>query len=172
MNHVAEAVHHAGAVEVQPRRHLVLKGIEASPLAERLGGLDIGMPADGLEEWMTGRDPFEVVLLSRVAVGGAAWIFCRQGWKLPVRLALMPLKRWWRPGGLEGMGHTLHDLEFERDVFGRLSQEAGDGLGHDATLLGQGPALDQHLQVELLGRQAFKGVLADGPEAPFVHVFE
>ena len=69
-------------------------------------------------------------------------------------------------------GAALHDLELERDVLGRLAHEAGDGLGHDAALLRPGPALDQHLQVELLGRQSFQRVLADGAEAPLIHVLK
>ena len=50
--------------------------------------------------------------------------------------------------------------------------EAGDGLGHDAALLGPGAALDQHFQVQLLRRQPFQGVLADGAEAGLVDVVQ
>ena len=73
---------------------------------------------------------------------------------------------------LEGVRYARDGLKGERHELGRFTKEAGDGLRHDALLLSPCAPLNQHLQVELLGRQAFKGVLADGPEAPLVHVFE
>ena len=130
------------------------------------------MPTDRLEQRMTGRDPFEAILLGGLAVGRATWILHRQCGKLPVWLSFVMLKDRWRPGRLKGMRHVLHDLELERDIVGGLADEAGDGLGHNATLLRPSPALDQHLQVEFLGCQTLERVLADGPEVTFVHVFE
>ena len=48
--------------------------------------------------------------------------------------------------------------------------EPRNGLGHDAPLLGLGSALDEHVEVELLGGQTFECRLADGPEVAFIHV--
>ena len=60
----------------------------------------------------------------------------------------------------------------ERHKFGRLPKEARDGLRHDALLLRPRAPLDQHLQVELLASQPFKGVLADGPKLLLVDIAE
>ena len=70
------------------------------------------------------------------------------------------------------MREAVHVLEIERDVFSRLADEPGDSLGHDAALLRQCPAFDQHLQVELLGGETLQGALADLTEAAFVHVLQ
>ena len=70
------------------------------------------------------------------------------------------------------MGQTCRELELQRDILGGLTQEAGDGFGDNATLLGPGPAFDEHLQVELFGGQAFQGILTDGPEPSFVDIFQ
>ena len=63
---------------------------------------------------------------------------------------------------LKGEGHEL----------GRLTEEACDGLGHDAPLLGPRAPLDQHLEVELLAGEPLERVLADGAELSLVHVVE
>jgi hypothetical protein len=49
VHHVAEAVYYPSAVEVDPRRLVVLKGVETGALAEGLDGLGAGVSADGLE---------------------------------------------------------------------------------------------------------------------------
>ena len=54
----------------------------------------------------------------------------------------------------------------------RIGQEARDGLRHDAALLRPRPALDEHVEVELLRGQPFQGVAADVAEAALVHAFE
>ena len=58
------------------------------------------------------------------------------------------------------------------DAYRRFAKEAGDGLRHDAAFLRSRPPLDEHLQVQLLGRQPLQRVLADRPEVLFLHVAE
>ena len=57
-------------------------------------------------------------------------------------------------------------------MLGALRDEPRNGLGHDAPLLGLGPALDEHVEVELLGGQTFQRRLADGSEVAFIHVLQ
>jgi hypothetical protein len=68
--------------------------------------------------------------------------------------------------GSKACGSSGDRLEDERHELGRLAQEAGDGLGHDAPLLRPRAPLDQHLEVELLAREPLERVLADGAELP------
>jgi len=63
-------------------------------------------------------------------------------------------------------------LSLSGTVPGGLADEAGDGFRHDAAFLRTGPTLDEHLKVELLGGQAFEGVLTDGAEAALIYVLE
>ena len=63
-------------------------------------------------------------------------------------------------------------LERERHELGRLAEETRDGLRHDAPLLRPRAPLDQHFEIELLAREPFQGVLADGAELVLVHVAE
>ena len=62
--------------------------------------------------------------------------------------------------------------EPEGHVVRRFRQEARDGLRHDPALLRPRPALDEHVEVELLRGQPFQGVAADVAEAALVHAFE
>ena len=70
------------------------------------------------------------------------------------------------------MGETREGLQGIAGVAGRLAQEAGNGFGDHAMFLGTRPPLDQHVQVQLLGRQAFQSILTDGPEPVFLHISE
>ena len=55
---------------------------------------------------------------------------------------------------------------------GRLTEKPGDSFGDHAPLLGAGPALDEHVQVQFLGRKPFQRILADGPEPVLLHIAE
>ena len=70
------------------------------------------------------------------------------------------------------MRQGVYHLELERNVNGGFLHESGDGLRDDSPLLGPRPAFDQHLQVELLGSQPFKRVLAYRSELTLIHVLE
>src|SRR3989304_3932227 len=106
-----------------------------------------------------------------------AWV-CRRiasnrGWPgvTPSRLFVSAASR---RGGrrLEGVRQARDGLERERHELGRLAEEARDGLRHDAAFLRPRAPLDQHLEVELLAREPFEGVLAEGAKLPLVHVAE
>ena len=75
MDDLPESIHDARPVEVDARRALVLQGVEASrPCSRTSSACVVGVPADRLEERMPGRDPFQLLRLGGVAVGGAARI--------------------------------------------------------------------------------------------------
>ena len=67
---VPEAIDDAGAVEVDAGRRFVSEREEAGPFLEVLLRAMKCAPADRLEERVAGRDPFEVVRVGRLAVGG------------------------------------------------------------------------------------------------------
>ncbi len=67
---LSETVHDAGTVEIESRWLVMLDRVEARPCAEGVHGQQRGVTADGLEEWMPRRDPFQSVFLRHVAVGG------------------------------------------------------------------------------------------------------
>jgi hypothetical protein len=162
----------AGSVQIDPRRHFVSEREEAGPLLEVLLRGMKGVPSDRLEERMAGRDPFQVMGVGRLAVGGESRILRQKGRQPPVRVPLVVLENVWRSARIVCVRERRHGLEGERREPDRVGQEAGDGLGDDPALLGLGPPLDQHLQVKPLGGQALQGVLADGPESALIHVME
>ena len=119
---------------------------------------------------MPRRDPFQLLRLGRLAVGGAARIAVRESRQLPVRVLLVAAQHRGRARRLEGMRQARHRLKRERHELGRLTQEASDRLRHDTPLLRPRAPLDQHLEVELLAREPLQRVLADGAELVLVDV--
>ena len=170
MDDLPEPIHDPRPVEVDPRRALVLERVEGCALAEDVQRLCVGVPADRLEERMAGRDPLQLLRLGGVAVGGAARIAVRESRQLPVRVLFVAAEHRRRPRRLEGVRQARHRLERERHELGRLAQEAGDGLRHDAPLLRPRAPLDQHFEIELLARESLQRVLADGAELALVDV--
>src|SRR5689334_13220094 len=124
--------------------------MEASPLLERFLSQRKGVPPYGLEERMSGRDPFQVVLVCRLMVRGQAGILYGQRRQAPVRVPLVVLQDRRRLAGVEGVLQRWHWLEGERGVPGRFTKEAGNRFGDDPPLLGLCPAFNQHFQVEPL----------------------
>lgn len=80
MDHLPEAVHDTGTVKVNSHKSLMLDGVEGRSLFKLAESLLIGVPPDGLEHRMAGRDPLQVMLLRRLPVGRAARIAARQDW--------------------------------------------------------------------------------------------
>ena len=118
---------------------------------------------------MSRGDPFKVIPLGDVAVGGDSRILAarggsRQSGRLSYRLrasAYCPGRRCEEGRNrLQGQAGTLRGF----------LQESRNGLGHDAALLSLGPPFNQHLKVELLGREAFEGVLADAAKVLLVDI--
>ena len=70
------------------------------------------------------------------------------------------------------MHHAPARLQIQGRVLGTLRDEARDRLRHHAPLLRPCLSLDQHVQVELLGCQSFRSVLADGAEVAFVDILQ
>ena len=172
MDHLAQTVHDARPVEVDPRGALVLERVERGALAQHVERLRVGMPAYRLEQGVARGYPFQIVRLRGLAIGRAAWITVGEGRELPVRVLLVPAQYRWGPRRLERVGHARDRLQGERHELGRLAQEARDGLRHDAPLLRARPSLDQHLEVELLAGEPLERILADGAELSLVHVVE
>ncbi len=73
---------------------------------------------------------------------------------------------------IEGMRQVAHRLQRIGHFLGALLDEARDRLRHHAAFLRPCAPFDEHVEVELLGREAFQRSLADGAEMPFIHVFE
>ena len=103
MDDLPEAIHDARPVEVDARRALVLERVEGRALAEDVQRLRVGVPTDRLEERMAGRDPFQLLGLGRLAVGGAARIAVRESRELPVRVLLVAAQDRRRARRLEGV---------------------------------------------------------------------
>ena len=89
VDHVAEPVDHARPVEIEPDGRRDIQRVEAGAVDKRWLRLGERMAAKRLEQRMAGRDPFEVVLVRRLAVGGEARITVGQRLKLPVRLVFV-----------------------------------------------------------------------------------
>ena len=79
MDHLAQAIHDPGPVEVEPRRLFVFERMKGGTLAENVERLRVGVSPDRLEERVARRDPFEAIRLRRLAVGRATRIAVRQG---------------------------------------------------------------------------------------------
>ncbi len=72
----------------------------------------------------------------------------------------------------ECVGQAQEHLEGQRHVLGRVPDETRDGLRNDAPLLRPRATLNQHFKVQLLGREPFKRVLADGAELLLFNIAE
>jgi hypothetical protein len=94
------------------------------------------------------------MFLSRLPLRGAAGIPGGQGRQSPVRLPLVFPEGGRRPAWVEGVREADHWLQVEGGIGCRLAEEPGDGLGDDPALLGQGPPLHEHGEVQLLGGEA------------------
>ena len=70
-----ETIHNPGAIEVEPRRGLVLQRVKAGAPGEGVPTSLQAVPAQCFEERMPRRDPFQVVgLFRRLPVSGQARI--------------------------------------------------------------------------------------------------
>ena len=85
MNNMPQAIHNPRPVKVNPRRLLVLKGIEAGPFAEHLCRLDMYVPSDRLKERVPWGDPFQVVSLGYITIRRTTRVLVHQCWELPIR---------------------------------------------------------------------------------------
>ena len=87
VNGVTQAVHDARAVEVDAGRRFVLDRVEAGALRERFVPAREAVPAKRLKQWVSGSDPFEVVLLRCLSLGGDARVVRGNARELPGRVA-------------------------------------------------------------------------------------
>ena len=169
---MSETVHHPRPVEVEPRRRFVGHGMEAGATGEGILAEIEGVPAQCLEQRMPRSHPFEVVRFRRVAVRREARISDRQLGRCPARFALVLLQAGRRATRLERMRKAAHRLERQGRISCTLLHEPCDGLRHHPPLLRPRPAFDEHVEVELPGRQPFQSGLADAPEVTLVHVLQ
>ena len=168
----AETIHDAGAVDIETCRRIVCQRMEAGAPAEGVRCAIQTVPAQRFEQRMPRGDPLQILFLSRVAVGRQARIASRQLRVLPARLALVPLQARRCATRIERMHHAPDRLQIQGRVLGTLRDEACACLRHDAAFLGTCPALDQHVQVELLGCQSFQSIVADRAEVALVDILQ
>lgn len=146
--------------------------VEAGSLREGVLTRVVAVPAQGLEQGVARRHPLQVVRLRRLAVGGQPGIPDGEFGEAPVLVALESLQPDGRPPRLEGVGEPSHRLEGKGRILGRLPHEPRNRLRDDPALFRAGAALDEQVEVQLLGRQPLKRRLADRPEVALVHVPE
>ena len=70
------------------------------------------------------------------------------------------------------MREATHRLQSQGRIPCALLHEPCDGLRHHAPFLRPRPSFDEHVEIELAGRQSFQGGLADGPEVALVHILQ
>jgi len=130
------------------------------------------MPTDGLEERMAWRYPFEGMFLGNVPVRGTARVLRHKRRKSPVIIAFVPAQGSRCAPWFERVRERRDILEIEVRILRSFADKPGYGLGNHAAFLGQCPTFDQHGEIELLGRESFEGVLADGPKLAFVNILQ
>src|SRR5262249_20661943 len=74
---LAQTVHYAGTVEVQPRRVVVIQGVKAGTLGKFAPSQVQRVPANRLEKGMPRRDPLQIILVGRRPVSRAAGVLLR-----------------------------------------------------------------------------------------------
>ena len=68
MDYLTKAVNHTCSVEVQTSRSIMLKRIKTGSLTKSSLCQDKGMTAQSFKEWMTRRDPFQIVRFGSITI--------------------------------------------------------------------------------------------------------
>ncbi len=147
MDDLPEPIHNARPVKVYARRTFVLQRVKSGAFAEHVESSCKRVPADRLEQWMTGCHPLQLLCFGGIAVRRAPRVTVGDRGELPVGIFLIAMKYGGRAGRIKSVRHARDSLQCERHELCCFTEKARDGLRNYAPLLAQRAPLDQHLKV-------------------------